>query len=756
MEWIKFDLHHHTGEDKDRKENDFNYEEILLKFFKNDFKLISITNHNIISINSIKKYQKIIETKNLDIKILPGIETEFKMRGAKKSGHLIFIFPEMNLKKIEKLSNFFKNSENYDPKSEKDFSEKFPNLVNKLINFEFRDFVIMPHFAKNSNKIDYETIFDDNDKKNNLKPWLHSFDILEGNILNKEVVKSIEKSFEKSNFEYDKAIYIGTDGHNTKTTLENIEKITYVLTEPSYEGLINMIHFPKTRISKEKEKPAILENYIKKIKINDMEINLSQGLNTIIGRRGSGKSYLLNSIINELKPSFNIGKDKEFDKEIELIENKTLDKNKILVFKQSQIADSLTNFIYDVAKEKNKDFNLIKKIFGKDFDRTNFTDSILYFQNEQQNIKNNFKEILNYSLEKEKNNSKKTIENYKSNIYHKFLKLLEKEKQKPINSIIKKDLEIIKSLLDDSSNNKTSEWLKNELKKIKLKLDKLKEIYEHQKLEKIVDLEIKVNDVIGKLNFSSIDSNINENLENSIKKLKNNKLKEKFSEFKKFIINIKKFVDLTNNNKNFIDEDIKVANNNQEYSDFLTFDRLISKIVFEYENVNELISGFIKFNLNYKDGEYIKKKKYSTDENIRDTMVEIKTIPKVNKKDITKFSVGQQHEIFIKNILKINDADIIILDQPDDDLDALTINETLLSKFREHFYLKQWIIVTHNPEIVINSDSRKIILSNYGGSFSGHKIYSNINSRDIRDKKIYKILDSSKEYPKIRGIRYEN
>ncbi len=737
MEWIKFDLHHHTNEDYARENNSFDYEMILEKFNQEKVKLIAITNHNNISIKSIKEYKKIIKRKNYDINLVPGIEIQFKMGGSTKLGHLVLIFSDIYNDKIEELNSFFMDQKNYDPNSNENFNDAFPKMLNKLVLSNFNDFIIMPHFDKTSNKIDFETINGD------LKPWLYSFDILEGTKINQNAIDRITKSLNYVNPDIKKPIYVGTDAQNTDECLRRIVEIPFFLTEPTYEGLKSVVHFPETRISDSNSKnPAILKNYIKSIKIGKDEIFLEQGLNTIIGRRGSGKSYLLNSIIKKVQPnsSFDI---KNFDNEIEIIGD--IDNSKIITFKQSEIAQSLTNFINDIAQEVIQDFDLIKHIFGNEFNRRDFTSPITNFKKSQELLKNNLKNILNYSLEIEQNNSQKAVENYEFIVYEKFQeysKLMNKElKILKINS----DLNLITKLIDNKNNTK---WLQNEFLKIKRKLELLLKTHKNPNEKKIKEVILLTEEIKNNLNFKDQNSNNIYKMENSLSIIKNVNINKEFEQINEFIDKIKNFISSVKENSNFIVKDIKVSDKN----DFLTFDSRISKIVFEYNELSEIINKFIFFNL---DRHYNQKQKSTSKKVIEETMISIETIPKINGEDITNNSVGEKHEKFMENILDITNAEIIILDQPDDDLDALTIEESLISKFKNNFYLKQWIIVTHDPKIIVNSDSKKIILSNYNNSSTTKykNTYLNINLNDIKNE-IYKILDSKKEYPKIRGTRY--
>jgi len=58
----------------------------------------------------------------------------------------------------------------------------------------------------------------------------------------------------------------------------------------------------------------------------------------------------------------------------------------------------------------------------------------------------------------------------------------------------------------------------------------------------------------------------------------------------------------------------------------------------------------------------------------------------------------------------------LIIDQPDDNLDNLSIYPNLVQYFRERKQTRQIIITTHNPNLVVTTDSEQIVLGSFDGS----------------------------------------
>lgn len=57
----------------------------------------------------------------------------------------------------------------------------------------------------------------------------------------------------------------------------------------------------------------------------------------------------------------------------------------------------------------------------------------------------------------------------------------------------------------------------------------------------------------------------------------------------------------------------------------------------------------------------------------------------------------------------------LIIDQPEENLDNLSVYKDLIGYFRERKQYRQIIIVTHNPNLVVNTDSEQVVVANYNG-----------------------------------------
>ena len=77
-------------------------------------------------------------------------------------------------------------------------------------------------------------------------------------------------------------------------------------------------------------------------------------------------------------------------------------------------------------------------------------------------------------------------------------------------------------------------------------------------------------------------------------------------------------------------------------------------------------------------------------------------------KDVSQGSAGQKASAILSFLLSYG-TEPLILDQPEDDLDNGLITSLIVSKLHENKSSRQIIVVTHNPNIVVNGDSEYVI-----------------------------------------------
>ncbi|QEK99461.1 hypothetical protein FKG96_01165 [Olivibacter sp. LS-1] len=84
--------------------------------------------------------------------------------------------------------------------------------------------------------------------------------------------------------------------------------------------------------------------------------------------------------------------------------------------------------------------------------------------------------------------------------------------------------------------------------------------------------------------------------------------------------------------------------------------------------------------------------------------------------DFKKMSDGKKAFVLLKLLLDFNDKNCpILIDQPEDDLDNRAIYNDLVQYLRKKKKLRQIIVATHNPNIVVGADSELVICANQHG-----------------------------------------
>lgn len=112
-------------------------------------------------------------------------------------------------------------------------------------------------------------------------------------------------------------------------------------------------------------------------------------------------------------------------------------------------------------------------------------------------------------------------------------------------------------------------------------------------------------------------------------------------------------------------------------------------------------------------------------------------------KELKQHSLGQRASALILFILNQKEHDVIIIDQPEDDLDNQTIYEDVVKLILELKSNIQFIFATHNANIPVLGDAEQIIACSY----SDKKIdceTGSIDEEKIREK-IVKIMEGGKE-----------
>ncbi len=126
---------------------------------------------------------------------------------------------------------------------------------------------------------------------------------------------------------------------------------------------------------------------------------------------------------------------------------------------------------------------------------------------------------------------------------------------------------------------------------------------------------------------------------------------------------------------------------------------------------------------------------------------------KYRGKELQHHSLGQRASALILFVLNQQENDLIIMDQPEDDLDNQTIYEDVIKLIKELKPKTQFIFATHNANFPVLGDAEQI----HSCRYEDDKIIIRSGSIDspILQKEIVDIMEGGKDAFNKRKRRYE-
>lgn len=723
---VKVDFHIHSVASKHKEETGKvdsstieNLDVLIQKLNDRKINMCSISDHDNFDIDI---YKKLKGQENIGTikKVLPAIE--FSVKYGSEILHIITIFEDNDEEKLEKIQSLIFNVKTNKPfydQKEAFSEEKFLEIIKEIdLN------VIMVAHQKetlSSKKTRNNDVMSLGKEKFNELVFLDYFESFEfknkrNEIFNKYYIENNRENLKSEDLRF----ITGSDCHKWNEYPEEDENFsfTYLKCLPTFRGLAMAVTNVK-RIKLVNSFFTSSDNKVDNIKISingkEKIIPLSRGINAIIGDNSIGKSLLIHKLTN-----YEYLNNKKIEDKYEeyLIKNNiqinsTIEQDKIYRFdKQGAIREMFEKKTFNVKGFLNDYFPPIPNVEKY---KTKVKDEIeLYIQN----IKNNYdyeekrKSIINISIKVFEENAKSlNIQKSKKNYTLKMQKL---------NNIIA-EFEDINMKLDKLIKNK------NILEEDITLLKEQKELYNtlidkyNKEVEKwnFKDKKIKiVNEILGKLsqilqksktdNTKAIDS-----YENSLEAFEDN------------IVNL--YLQSKKERKyqpNIENEKIPI-----EYNCIGKY-RFINKC-----EVEEISNDYIIKSIQNVIGKRIKDVNDLTENNISDKIEGIDFFDKLNSlkkiifeniesdfkykpvinnlddKDVTKeLSSGFNAKIYFDILSEQTQKDgIFIIDQPEDDVSQKSIKEYLLEDFYNMCQNRQIILITHNPQFIVNLDVDNVI-----------------------------------------------
>ncbi len=724
-------------------------------------KMISFTDHNRINYEVYNEFFG----RNTEITLMPGIELDTYINDDPKNiKHVIFYFNITDNAKLKKFAD--KVNKFIEDKKE---SVKIDDFLDFLLSTKI-EFVMSPHaFKQGSRGLDSDWTTEEKTLSETKKYMDQFFCFWEAS--GKSAIAKAKQFL--NDFEMDEKVsIISFSDSSDKKTLESYLKDPhqYFNCLPNFKG-IQLAGTDYRRIVK---KPFIIDetnlgDFIYKIVINDQSIELLPKLNAIIGGRGSGKSLLLDNVAlnlnSKIEDSDFLSKErKDFLKEICIKiynyagKELSLDEIKFDYYNQSYVSKIFNSSESNIA---------IKNYFSDEFDK----------------IKDIPTEEIKLDINSRFSNSLKSINAIeKSNISGLVEKFIVTKNDKFPFKFNKKDVTKTSKL----SFVKKDEYDKNTLKNIKIVPKELKD--NKNILDKLNELYDLINNEIYEYNNQKINENVKSYFiesfisytteKSAIEKDKKD-IEDTFNNNVEIVQN--KYIKRTSIINSYIELAKEFKHEYKEYNIINGFDNnkfmfekklliekpltYLERIIRKYfdgtkiknTSLNELIYLFC-----FKIEDYLKDSK--TYDNFIEELININLeCAESNKiyysfnedtfEDLFKLSPGTQTNILMEYIVSKETTIPLLIDQPEDNIDNETIYDKLTEWFNTLKNKRQIIVVTHDANIVVNSDAENVIIARKINNTSFEYRFGALEyNKNLEEASI--ILDGGKEAVERRLKKY--
>lgn len=754
----KVDFHIHSIASKHKESDDCvdlstidNIDLLIDKLSKREINMCSISDHDNFDFNIYNRIKQ-EENKGSIKKVFPAVE--FSVTYDKKVLHVITIFDDKDEEKIKKIQNEIFDIKNnkpfYDDIELNSFSEN--KYLNILKNIDL-NVVMIAHqketlSSKETRSHDVMSLGKEKFDELVFMDYFESFEFKRkrNEIFNKNYIEKNKEKYKDVTLRF----VTGSDCHDwSKYPEENDDfSFTYLKCLPTFRGLAMAVTNTK-RINYVNNFYSTTDKYLDSINIeidnNKYDIKLSKGINVIIGDNSIGKSLLIHKLtnynylndqkikdsydeylknnkikINSSIPESNISKFNGQGSIRKMFENKTFDSDEFLngffpaeplVSKYIEIYKSEIENYISILKNKEEKSNAFNKI-------TNFGICVIEAASKSLNFKNVTQATI-ASINSKIKKIGKIVEYFESinSLLGKIQEndFFDKEDEKYINDSINSNIILISKY-------------KNKIKQNLFEISKIN-IINDEFTSKDKELKKTKTDETEKIaNYESNKDSFSENIVNYYYKNKNKV---------KYEPNIKEEKVPTTSNKvgkyRFVAKTkIKEISN----TNLLTLiNNVLGKSVKDI-NLIDSITIPDRFSNRNKDISYNDKLinlKNELDKEIDNYFLIDKAINDASDKDVTKeLSSGFNSKIYFDLISnQTDDNRIYIIDQPEDDVSQPSIKKNILGDFYDMSKNRQVIIITHNPQFIVNLDVDNVI---FIGKDENDKIYIQNGALEYCDK----------------------
>ena len=759
----KVDFHIHSIASKHKESDDCvdlstldNIDLLIEKLNLREINMCSISDHDNFDFNIYNRLKQ-EENKGSIKKVFPAVE--FSVTYDKKVLHVITIFDDKDEEKIKKIQNEIFDTKNnkpfYDDVELNSFSEN--KYLNILKNIDL-NVVMIAHqketlSSKEARNHDVMSLGKEKFDELVFLDYFESFEFKRkrNEIFNKNYIEKNKEKYKDTTLRF----VTGSDCHDWSNYPEENDdfSFTYLKCLPTFRGLAMSVTNTK-RINYVNNFYSTTDKYLDSINIeidnNEYDIKLSKGINVIIGDNSIGKSLLIHKLtnynylndqkikdsydeylinnkikINSSIPESNISKFNGQGSIRKMFENKTFDSDEFLngffpaeplVSKYIGIYKSEIENYISILKNKEEKSNAFNKI-------TNFDICVIEATSKSLNFKN-VPQVTITSINSKIKKIGKIVEYFQS-----------------INSLLGKMKE--NDFFDKEDEKYINDSINSNIKLISKYEDKIKQnLFEISKINVInneftsKDKELKKTKTDETEKIANYESNKDSFSENIVNYYYKNRNKVKYEP------NIKEEKVPTTSNK--VGKYRFVAKTKTKEISNTNLLALINSVLGKsVKDINLIDSSTIpdRFSNRNKETSYNDKLtnlKNELNKEIDNYFSIDKAINDASDKDVTKeLSSGFNSKIYFDLISnQTDDNRIYIIDQPEDDVSQPSIKKNILGDFYDMSKNRQVIIITHNPQFIVNLDVDNVI---FIGKNENDKIYIQNGALEYCDKE-YDIL----------------
>lgn len=734
---LKVDFHIHSALSSHKdgnkvSDNTISKISVLIdKLVANQLDMVSISDHDLFDYNLYGELKK-KESDGTFKKVFPAVEFSVSFENETKTKnniHIVCVFDDSNEEKLKKLNSFLINKDGsvaYDVDKKTFSEEKFLKILKNI----GLDVVMIAHqkgsIEKKAEGNDVKTI-----GKWRLNEFIESefFDSFEfknptNGIFNNLFKKKINDKYEIVRFITGSdchvwSLYPQMDSDDKETDFRH----TYLKCLPSFRG-VAMALTDDSRISLNENSFSVDSRKIDFINIKNKDelkpIPLSRGINVIIGDNSIGKSLLLHKLTNYSELSDTKKRDGYnsylASKKIEI--QTTINKDDLYSFDyQGEIRNNFSN--------ENPGFNnefLLSK-YPPDMISTSYID---YIKSELENLYSKLEIKFKFGDELKKLN---TIQLITKDIKDKQLSAVKNsvnltsiisEKNKIVSAIVTA-VSKLSLLLEMNISRDEHTYIENVVVELNKMLNEYKK--EHVNLQHKKTLITAINDGISaytdhmkdyKSTLQNLQDTQNENiiaLSNTISELI--KLRNGISTYE-FKINTKP-IEVSKEQYGKYQFIKRFANNRTEI-DSKYYKELISKVLVKDKSIDtqKITNEELKNLITNKTDEEKRKEALPLLKDRLDNIIieEFKNVTVILDKDTPvtdTLSQGLNSTIYFDIVSNDKREGIYLVDQPEDDISQSGIRESIINDFKIMRGKRQVIIVTHNPQFVVNLDADNVI-----------------------------------------------